>query len=329
VSDALAEAAVACAVDAQATTSHRLQACYDCIRYGSEVGRRDIPEKGYRILAGLAPVTPDDVQNHSLGAIAFNLLYGDQHLAARAAQEWLTYERERGDSYRRSWSARWAGVSLAAIGDLSAARNALYESIATARKARLRVMLHAAHDLLIGLETDYGDIQSARTQVASYESDCGGFADEVPMVRYTLDLSRAQVAILEGKGEEALRFFPTEPATAGARLAEIFELSIRLSALMLISSTGDQPEVHEIARRLAPLLEAPMMFLGTIGASYAEYLERYHGAEAADAFTRRFTTSVWRELLPPRRLAPFVERLRLGNTIPAPARQMATMEATP
>jgi DNA-binding SARP family transcriptional activator len=304
---ALAEAALACASDPRASTSHRIQASFDCIRYGEECERRDILVRGYQILQTLMPVTPEDVYHHSLGEIGFHLFVGDQHEAVRVGRTWLEYERKSGDRYKVSWSARMAGYALEAIGDFEGARNAYLESLAAAREARLSLMLHAAYDLLVGLEIEYGDLAKARLLLELYASECEPFAHEVPMVHYSVMIARAQLALAEGSGAEALRCLPTEPALAGARMARMLQLSFRLSANMLVNPGA--PEAHELARELAPLLEVPAHGLGPVAAGYAEYLDMYHGTQATDAFVRRFMSHVWRELRPTRRLAPFVERV--------------------
>jgi DNA-binding SARP family transcriptional activator/tetratricopeptide (TPR) repeat protein len=314
-STALAEGALACASDARASNSHRLQASYDCIRYGEEGERRDILDEGYRILKTLTPVTPEDVQHYSLGHVQYNIVFGDQQEAARVSRAWLDYERAAGDRYRLAWSAKMAGWALETIGDIDGARIAYLESLTVARDARLRLMQTAAYDLLVGLEIEYGDLQKARQLLEQWWSECEPFDHEVPLVGYTIGIARAQLALAEGDGAEALRRLPNEPALAGARLARMLQLSFRLSAIMLVSPGAS--EAHELARELAPLLEIPGYQLGPIAAGYAEYLDMYHGTQATDAFMRRFMKDVWRELRPTRRLAPFVERVLRSQPPPA------------
>jgi tetratricopeptide (TPR) repeat protein len=309
--DEIVEGALACAADVAATVSHRLQAAYDCIRYGEESGRRDITEKGHRVLVTLTPVTPEDVQHYSLGESTFNFVLGDQHRAVQVARAWLDFERIRGDDYKISWSARLAGFALMSIGDVAASRRAFLESIAVARKARLGLMLLCAHEELIGLESEYGDLDRAHECIELAEKECQPFADDVPGVDFLLSMCRARLAIEEGDGEKALACLPTVAGNAGARPARVVELSVRLSASLLMNRPGEGgADVHPIADQAAPFLAVPTYSLGNLAASYAAYLDAYRGAEAADAFTRRFIDGVWRELRPTRRLAPFVERVR-------------------
>jgi hypothetical protein len=156
---------------------------------------------------------------------------------------------------------------------------------------------------------EYDEPSVARQALESAWSECEPFADLVPIVDFAFSLHRAEIALEEGNAVEALRALPAR-AVAEVRTGRPIALHVELGAYLLTrASDGDIAKAHRLADELHGHLTKPSIGLGMPAATYAQYLDRYHGVEAADAFVRRFTTTFQRELLPPRRLAPFVARL--------------------
>ena len=305
-----------CARDEHTSASHRIQASFDCVRYGLDADRHDIAEDGHRRLIALTPVTPDDRQYHCLGQIYYQAALGSQFRALEIAREWMAYERERGDPYRLAWSARLVGFSAGLTGDLIEARRAQLESLGIARESRLWLAMYIAHDILIGLAVDYESPRVLRQTVESSWLECEAIVEHLPRMAASFALQRAILAVEEGDAAAALRQLPVTQVLAGFPVTRSHYLAVQLAAHMLSATSNDvTPEMQALADELALGFVRPADGLGWGGGVYAEFLERYQGSEAADDFVRGFL-GVMRELKPPRRLAPFVARLR-GTAVDA------------
>jgi tetratricopeptide (TPR) repeat protein len=307
---ALVEEAFACAHDERASVSHRIQASFDCVRYGADSGRYEIAEDGYNRLVALTPVTPDDRQYHALGQIYYQGDFGDQHRALEIAREWMAYEQHHGEAYRLAWSARLVGWSAGLAGDVIEARRALHESLRVARESRLSHAVLIAHDILIGLAIDCEPPHGIRQTLESAWLECEPFAEQLPRVIPTFALRRAILAIEEGDAAAALRHLSPAAILSPFPLARGDYLAVQLGAHMLtsesrVAAADIEAVAEELGQRLAQAANGAQWGAGI----YAEFLDRYHGSEAADEFVRRFL-GVLRQLVPPRRLAPFVARIR-------------------
>jgi hypothetical protein len=269
------------------------------------------------MLDELTPVTADDRQYHALGQIFYHSSLGSQQQAAVVAREWMAYERDRGDAYSIARSARVVGNTAAMTGDFVGAREALSEALRIARESRLWLQLFIAHDQMIAIAEDYEPTGIFRQTLESAWLECEPLLSRVPHVEEGFSMHRAVLALEEGNAAEALRHLParTHPAF---NLMRTIHLAVQLGARMLNDTRRVAgAEIQALADELAPSFARPCEQLGWSGAVYAEFLERYHGSEAADAFVRKLLL-VLRELVPPRRLAPFVARIRQSPDVASP-----------
>jgi DNA-binding SARP family transcriptional activator len=310
---ALAEDALACVRDEHTSASHRIQAGLDCVRFGIDSNRHDIAEEGHRRLVMLTPVTPDDQQYHATGQIYYQAALGSQHRALEIARQWMAYEQDRGDAYRLAWSVRLVGWCAGLTGDFIEARRALHASLRVAREARLRRAILIAHDILVGMAIEHEPPSVIRQTLESSWLECEALGDEVPHTRPTFALRRAILAIEERDAAAALRHLPSDAGFYAFPAAQLDYLAVQLGAHML-TNTSRAPDARieavadDLARRLGQGVDGAEWGVGI----YAEYLDRYHGSETADEFVRRLL-QVMRVLVPPRRLAPFVDRIRRSD----------------
>lgn len=301
--------ALACARDERAPSAHRLYASALAIRYADDPDVNELAEV-YAIMTSMAPVTDDDYRRRAHAEVFYLLHRRDPRAALTVAQAWAAREATLNVPYERVLSLRMLHWTALTAGEIALSFRAACDAVTLAHEARVDALLMAAYDSVFAVCADYYEPHVFREWLERARPSCERLERDLPQTRPAFDLQEIELLLMEGRGEEALARMSGLPHVEG-RVAQSRLVAFPLAARMLLDKSGvADADMRDLAERLAAFFDVPATNMGFPAAVYAEWLDRYESAEAADAFVERFMRDIFLDVVPPRRLAPFVERVR-------------------
>jgi hypothetical protein len=252
----------------------------------------------HRAIEGIRPSSIAEWGDWSIAEFSYHVRLGDIHTALDVTLEFLDMLGERRDRLFASATTR-AGISYLVCGRISEARAAYERARRAAQTNGFLDVLAWAHDAAIGMSFDVDDVLTTRRlmdEARTALKQLGSFGASV-YTQTILPGYEAMLAVVEGRGEDAIRFVPSIEDCLNVPVPRwrVRQLAIHLGARL---ANSDARDLETIAAGMAPCFSEPDHWIDWPANIYAAYLDRYVSRKSAAAFARHFIEHVRRELYP-------------------------------